>query len=401
MSEQSSWDALPPELLRLCFAALLRELHAGGPLSLSLATRCWGALRLQCRAWRAVAEEVGGAAVGAPPPARAARFMLAVQCPPARWANPAWCSSLSQLVFDVALASFAETPHLGAVPIRELWLPPLLRPSTPPDIARGCVGGAVGQVEAVLCSSGLRRRSGGILAAIHGVPVALLAVPRGAPPAAHLAALRRLTASPDSLPHSGGTGMAPFQPTALPPTVRHLDCPVPRHPFPLAAGLPSTLESLTLRCPQDLLVTAHLLGRLPTLSDPWWRGTLPRSWRRLAVHATRTAALDLDDLRLLPPVGGGSRALPPTDSVGSSSSTATTVGSHSAAGKRRTLLLAAPTILLSSTDPAHPGALAAPPVRSLAATLEQYAAVLAPVLAEADVGRLQVSPLPARPASLH
>ncbi len=222
--------------------------------------------------------------------------------------------------------------------------------------------------------------------------------------------LRRLSLA-GGLPDCGGANAPPFSPGAFPPSLRQLDMPVPRHPFRIAGGLPPTLTSVTLRCAQDFLLTRDALGSRPAVdgndisgSPLRHEGALPHSWRWLAVHAGRTAGVDLDDLRLLPRLlhAGSCTAASNGSSVrtGGSSNSGSEPGASrppcDAAGPQalmlqRRLVLFAPQVMLSTADPAAPAQLAAPPVRSLEATLAQHLAVLAPVLTDAGLACLCIT----------
>lgn len=216
---------------------------------------------------------------------------------------------------------------------------------------------------------------------------------------AHWTTLERLSLA-GGLPDGSGSGMPPFPPGVFPPSLRHLDMPAPRHPYQVAFGLPHTLTSVTLRCAQDFLLTHDVLGSSCVRDEgdgggPSARvGSLPLSWRQLAVHAGRTAGLDLDDLRLLPQLlhaGSGAAASHGTAAYASNGSAAEAGSSRPAPQAplpQRSLMLVAPQVMLSTADPAAPAQLAAPPVRSLQATLAQHLAVLAPVLAAAGLARL-------------
>lgn len=226
-----------------------------------------------------------------------------------------------------------EPAHLGCVPLATLLLPP----------APG--GHVLDSTGLLLGNSSFRQRSGARLAALHGLPTAAVA-------AGQLAgwdALTELSLVPDA--EHRGMQPAAFPPSAFPPGLRRLELRVPRFPFRLPGSLPGALDALTLRsgADQDLILHGQLLGE----------AAAPARWRRLEVHAGRTVGLVLDDLAAL-----GACATE--------------------------LVLAAPNVMLSTSDPAHPAALAAPPLRSLDRLLGQYLAVLAPVLAAAGLVHLRL-----------
>lgn len=272
------------------------------------------------------------------------------------------------------LADWNE-PHLESVPIRELTLPAQL-PKDPAASASAFLT----HTGRVLCNAAFRQRSGASLEALHGTPLQAVAAGQ----LLGWTALRRLHIAPRSLPDGGGASLPPFLPGTFPPSLQQLDLPVPRHPFRVPGGLPQRLDRLVLHCAHsDFILGRHVLlgsgeaeggnaapaagaaGAAAAAEAAAAAGAAgaaggqlaPPRWQHLEVHAGRTAGLDLDDLPLL-------------------------------AGVCASLVLHAPQVMLSTSDAAHAGLLAAPPVRSLERCISQYLQVLAPALSAAGISQL-------------
>lgn len=229
------------------------------------------------------------------------------------------------------------------------------------------------------------------LRALHGL-LPLLAAARLLRP---FSRLERLSLA-GGLPACSHDDRLRFQPDSFPPSLRQLDMPVPHHPFKMAGGLPRTLTAITLRSAQDFLLTRDALGSRGGggavgngASPAAVEGSLPPSWRQLEVHAGRTAGLDLDDLRLLPPLleaGSGSGGTEPFGSQPPGNAAA-----PPAALQQRRIVLVAPQVMLSTADPGAAAQLAAPLVRSREGVVAQILAVLAPVLAAARLASLRIT----------
>lgn len=340
------WGALPAELVCQCCSALLRELQAVGPIGLREAARAQAALSPN-RHWRAVALSVVRALDATccfcfGPWSLCCMIKLGL-LPFTKSETAVWCDVHAlQLSFSVRLADWS-TRHLASVRICELALPEAPAGSGQ-DLA------LAHRAALLLTNPPFHERSGGTLVALYNVPV--VAATGGQ--LAGWAALRRLSLAPGSLLGGGGTAMPAFPPGAFPTSFQELEMPVPRHPFRIAAGLPPSLQTISLHCSLDFILGQHVFERLPP------------SWRQLAVHCGRAAGLDLDDLLLLHPLPLG------TDIY------------------CRSLTMHAPLAIMSTSDPQHPAMLAAPPVRSLESTLAAHLAVLAPALAAASIEQLTV-----------